>query len=350
MLQEEIFETGGHGGLDHALDLGGDQFVLGLGGELGIGQLHRQNGREALAGVIAGGGDFLFLRRQLLFDVVVERAGERRAVAREMGAAVLLRNVVGVAEHAFLIGIVPLHRHFDLGVAIAVLEPQHGGVHRRLAAIQVGDEGLETTLVLEYFALLVALVHQFNAHPGIQEGQLAQTLGQGVVIERDIRENLRAGLEAQRRAPLRRIAHCHQRGLGHSQPIFLAVQLALAANVELEEIRQRIDHRHADPVQTAGDLVRGVIELPAGMQHGHDDLGGGDSLLGVEVYRNASAVVRDGHRLVGMDGDHNPIAVTRQRLIDGVIHHLENHVVQAAAVVGIADVHSRPLSNGIKPL
>jgi transposase len=37
----------------------------------------------------------------------------------------------------------------------------------------------------------------------------------------------------------------------------------------------------------------------------------------------------------------------RQRLVDSVVHHLEYHVVQSAAVVGIADVHSGPLSNRV---
>ena len=58
-------------------------------------------------------GDLLLFRRQLLLDVVVHRARERAAKAGEMRAAVLLRNVVRVAEHALLVGVVPLHRHFD---------------------------------------------------------------------------------------------------------------------------------------------------------------------------------------------------------------------------------------------
>jgi hypothetical protein len=47
------------------------------------------------------------------FDVVVERARQRGAEAGEMGAAVLLRDVVGEAVHRFLVGIGPLQRDFD---------------------------------------------------------------------------------------------------------------------------------------------------------------------------------------------------------------------------------------------
>ena len=39
-----------------------------------------------------------------------------------------------------------------------------------------------------------------------------------------------------------------------------------------------------------------------------------------------------------------------QRLVDGVVDHLVDHVVQARAVVGVADIHARPLADGIQAL
>ncbi len=39
-----------------------------------------------------------------------------------------------------------------------------------------------------------------------------------------------------------------------------------------------------------------------------------------------------------------------QRLVDGVVDDLVDHVVQARAVVGVADIHARPLANGIQAL
>ena len=47
------------------------------------------------------------------FDVVAERARQRRAETGQMRAAVLLRNVVGEAEAGFLVGVGPLHRDVD---------------------------------------------------------------------------------------------------------------------------------------------------------------------------------------------------------------------------------------------
>ena len=101
-------------------------------------------------------------------------------------------------------------------------------------------------------------------------------------------------------------------------------------------------------MQTAGDLVRRVVELTAGVQHGHDDLRCRDALFAVDVDRNTTAVVGDRHGFIRVNGHHDAIAISRKRFVDRVIHHFENHVVQSAAVVGIADVHSGPLTNGVE--
>jgi hypothetical protein len=126
------------------------------------------------------------------------------------------------------------------------------------------------------------------------------------------------------------------------------VFLAVAPDAQLQPVRQRVDHRDAHAVQTAGDLVGVLVELPAGVQLGHDDLGGGDALF-----------------LVDSTGMPRPLSVTetlpsgwivtvtmsawpRQRLVDAVVDHLVDHVVQARAVVGVADIHAGALANGLQ--
>jgi hypothetical protein len=37
-----------------------------------------------------------------------------------------------------------------------------------------------------------------------------------------------------------------------------------------------------------------------------------------------------------------------ERFVDRVVDDLENHVVQAGAIIGIADVHSGPFSNSLQ--
>jgi hypothetical protein len=128
----------------------------------------------------------------------------------------------------------------------------------------------------------------------------------------------------------------------------IVVPRSVARDRERQGAGQGIDHRDADAVQSARDLVRVVIELSARVQHGHDDLGRGAVLLPVNVGRNAAAVVRDGHRFVGMDRDDDAVAVAGEGFVDRVVDDLENHVVKASAVIGVADVHAGPLADGLE--
>ena len=101
-------------------------------------------------------------------------------------------------------------------------------------------------------------------------------------------------------------------------------------------------------MQAAGHLVGILVEFPAGVQLGHDDLGRRDAFLVVDAGRNAPPVVGDGDRAVGVEGDGDEFRVARQRLVDGVVDHFVDHVMQARAVVGVADVHARPLAHGVQ--
>ena len=56
--------------------------------------------------------------------------------------------------------------------------------------------------------------------------------------------------------------------------VALLVDLAVAPDLEVEPLGQRVDDRDADAVQAAGDLVAVVVELAAGVQHRQDDFGG----------------------------------------------------------------------------
>ena len=56
--------------------------------------------------------------------------------------------------------------------------------------------------------------------------------------------------------------------------------------------------------------------------------------------RNASAIVFDTNKAITMNNNRNFSAKTSQGLINGVIDHLKNHVVQTRTVIGVANVHS----------
>ena len=77
----------------------------------------------------------------------------------------------------------------------------------------------------------------------------------------------------------------------HAQVVFLPVQLAVAADGQLQVVGQRVDDGNADAMQAARHFVGGIVELTARMQHSHDDFGGGATLFGMDIHRNSTAVV-----------------------------------------------------------
>ena len=103
-------------------------------------------------------------------------------------------------------------------------------------------------------------------------------------------------------------------------------------------------------MQAARDFVAVVVELTACVQDGHDDFRRRPAFLGVNVDGNATPIVYDGDGFVGMDGDGNFLAMACQRLVDGVVDDFEHHVVQAGAVIGIADVHAWALADRFETL
>jgi hypothetical protein len=128
------------------------------------------------------------------------------------------------------------------------------------------------------------------------------------------------------------------------------VLFAVAPDAQIKPFRQSVYDRHAHTVQAAGDFVGVLFELTARVELGHDDFGGADAFLGVDAGRNATAVVAHGAGTVGIQDHVDAIGVAGQRLVDCVVHDLVDHVMQARAVIGIADIHARPLAHGIEAL
>ena len=196
----------------------------------------------------------------------------------------------------------------------------------------------------------VTLVGQHDIDAGIQEGELAQAVFQRGEVVFDVGEGFGRGEERHLGAALAvGVAdHLERRdrvAMGEFDEMFLAV----APDPQQELARQRVDHGDADAVQAARHLVGILVEFSAGMQLGHDDLGRRDAFA-VHVDGNAAAVVAHRDRAVGVEHDLHRGGVAGQRLVDGVVDDLVDHVMQARAVVGVADIHARPLAHGIEAL
>ncbi len=335
--------------LDHRAHFRGHQLVLGLRGEFRIGHFHRQHRGQALAAVVAGQRDLFALGDGL--GIAVDLARQRAAEARQMGAAVALRNVVGEAQHVLVVAVVPPQRRLDADAVHFGIDHDRRGHDRLLVAVEIFDELLDTAVVVHLLALLdrVAHVGQHDIDAGIQEGELAQAMFEGGEVVFDIGEGFRGGEERHLGAALAmgvadHLERRHRVAMGEFDEMLLAV----APDPQLQLARQRVDDGDADAVQAAGHLVGILVEFSARMQLGHDDLGRGNALALVNVDRNAAAVVAHRDRAVGVEYDLDGGGVAGERFVDGVVDDLVDHVMQAGAVIGVADIHARPLAHGIE--
>ena len=197
----------------------------------------------------------------------------------------------------------------------------------------------------------VAHVGQHDVDAGIEEGELAQAMLERCEIVFDVGEGFLGGEERHLGAALAvGIADHRERGERVAMGEFDEMFLAVAPHPQLQFARQRVDDGNADAMQAAGHLVGILVEFSAGMQLRHDDFGRGNAFALVDVDGNAAAIVAHGDRPVGIEDDLDRGRVTRKRFVDGVVDDFVHHVVQAAAIVGVADIHARPLADGIEAL
>ena len=141
------------------------------------------------------------------------------------------------------------------------------------------------------------------------------------------------------------------RRLGLSRPELMELGVsALLHDLGKLEIPKDILDKPAklDTVETTRYFVRGLVELPAGVQLGHDDLRGRYPFGRMQPDRDATTIVLDGDARVDVDPDRNACALTSKGFVDRVVHHFEHEMVETS-LARVADVHARALANGLEP-
>jgi len=123
---------------------------------------------------------------------------------------------------------------------------------------------------------------------------------------------------------------------------------SVAINREPQGIGKCVYDGNADAMQTAGYFVRIVVELPAGMQNSHDDFCSRSAFFFVDVYRNAATIVGNGNGVVGMYDNFNIVTVASKSLVNGIVDNFKHHVVEAGAVISVANIHTGALTHRIK--
>ena len=89
-------------GLHYPLHFRGHQFILCLGGKFRILDLDGDYCSQAFPCIVANRLDFMFFCQLLPFDILIEGPGHASTKASQMGSAIPLRNIVGIAVDAFL--------------------------------------------------------------------------------------------------------------------------------------------------------------------------------------------------------------------------------------------------------
>ena len=202
------------------------------------------------------------------------------------------------------------------------------GLRTVLFWLRYCDELQDAALVLELVGLARPLVEDGDLEALVQERQLPHPLGQDVEAELGRLEDLVVGPEGDLGPGLLGLADELELRQGGAALVALGVDAAVALDLEVEALGQGVDDGDADAVETAGDLVGLVVELAAGVEDGHDDLGGRLLLLLVHLDRDAAAVVDDRHGVVDVDEDVDLGAESGQGLVDAVVDDLVDEVME----------------------
>ena len=260
-----------------------------------------------------------------------------------------------------MVAVIPPHRHFD---ADAVLFADHVDRFRHdrgFGAVEVFNVFPDPTFVEQFGSQRFSGAFVFDDDPdaGVEKGQFAQAVFQRLELVFEVGKGAfgRVRLGGGQKAHL---------GAAHSGSgadrvdmcdafaVFKAGAILgfIAPDGKLQPFRQGVDDRDAHAVQAARHFVSvaaviGVVEFAAGVKLGHDDLGRGNALFLMDVDGDAATVVADRYAGIRVDFYRNGGGVACQRLINSVIHHLIDHVVETRPIVGVTDIHAGAFADGL---
>src|SRR3954466_1083002 len=137
MLLEPLAQKLVEDALDDRAHFGGDQLVLRLRRELWVRHFYGEHAGQALAAIVAGEINLLFLREAGALGITGDLSRQRGAEAGEMRAAVALRDVVRKREHILVVGIVPPQSDFDSDAVALAAHHDRRRNQRLLGAVEI---------------------------------------------------------------------------------------------------------------------------------------------------------------------------------------------------------------------
>src|SRR5690242_13382010 len=127
--------------------------------------------------------------------------------------------------------------------------------------------------------------------------------------------------------------------------------MAVAPDLEVELVRERVHAAHAHAVQSARDFVVRGVEFSARVQRGEHDLRGGKffSAHYHVINGDPAAIIDDGDGVINVNGDFDLGGVTGKRFVNGIVHDFVDEVMQSHLAIR-ADVHGGAQAHGFHTL
>src|SRR5205823_13453982 len=139
-------------------------------------------------------------------------------------------------------------------------------VERLLVLVQVLDKRNDAARVVKFVLLLIALIFDCDEQTPVEKRQLAQPLRKNIKTELSRLENFVVRFETDfRSAPIRVACHLERAGWDTAL-VALYVNFSASPDLEVQPFGQSIDDGDTNAVQSARNLVSGVIEFAAGVK------------------------------------------------------------------------------------
>ena len=269
-----------------------------------------------------------------------------------MSSTIGVVDDVGETVNVLRIGIGPLQGYFDMNLAlVAIFRTENMDdfvVNLVLLLVHLGDIFLQTTLVgvVDFNRIFTAKVAQNDLQASIEEGGAAHSGVDHLEIELDdIAEDAEIWFERDFRARRIGLPAGLQFRVRDSESVFLMPDSSFPMNNQFQPLGDGVHRADSDSVKAPGNLVCLIIEFSASVKFGHYDLSSTDAFLFVDSDWNASAVIGDADRAIGIQVDFNRRIVTSEVLVDSIVDDLPDTVVESRTIMRVSKVHPRSLSH-----
>ena len=271
-----------------------------------------------------------------------------------MGTAFNRVDIVHIGVDILAVVGVIHHGHLDGDTLFLCLQVDDVIHEVGTVTIHVAHELLQTVLSVEHLLLQLALligthVLQCDGDAGIQVGQLTHATGNDIVFVFCRCEDGAVGPELLTGTRLVGVTHDLHVVEGLTLLVLLLVDVTVAEHLRHHVRGEGVHTGDTYTVQTAGHLVGALVELTAGMEHGHHDLKGRLMHLLMLIDGDTTTVVQYSDAVIFVDRYFDMCTIAGHRLVDRVIDGLIDQMVETL-FTNVTDVHGRALAHGFQSL